>query len=333
MTGILEDPSVSPDGEKLVFTLYSRGWATSALYESAADAGASPMMLNGSQGKCCAAWSADGNFLAYGTAHREGSDLWALLMQTGFPHRSKNPIRLTAGPLGYSGAIPSRDGKHIYAIGTKRRGELVHYDLKSRQFLPFLSGISAIDPTFSRDGKWVAYTSYPDHTLWRSRSDGTESRQLTYPPMQVAYPFISPDGTRVAFQTSQWETYLISTSGGTPELVEKHSGGANWSPDGNLLVYTSGNDEPMDEEKRTSLQILDVRSKKASKVPSSEGIVGCWWVTQDQLVAASGDGTKLVTFDLKTEKWSDLAAEFCELVGLTRREIPVFHDRRSGTEG
>ena len=66
------------------------------------------------------------------------------------------------------------------------RGELVRYDMKSHQFVPFLSGISAISPTFSKDGQWVAYTSYPDHTLWRSRSDGTERRQLTYPPMEVA---------------------------------------------------------------------------------------------------------------------------------------------------
>jgi hypothetical protein len=46
--------------------------------------------------------------------------------------------------------------------------------MKSKQFVPFLSGISATDPTFSRDGRWVAYVSYPDHILWRSRGDGSE---------------------------------------------------------------------------------------------------------------------------------------------------------------
>ncbi len=80
------------------------------------------------------------------------------------------------------GPIPSRDGKQIFAIGAKQRGELVRYDVNAKQFVPFLFGISAFDPTFSRDGKWVAYTSYPDHMLWRSRSDGAERMQLTYPP-------------------------------------------------------------------------------------------------------------------------------------------------------
>ena len=50
----------------------------------------------------------------------------------------------------------------------KPRGELVRYDVNSKQFLPMLPGIAAFAPTFSRDGEWVAYTSYPDHTLWRS---------------------------------------------------------------------------------------------------------------------------------------------------------------------
>ncbi len=32
------------------------------------------------------------------------------------------------------------------------------------------------------------------------------------------------------------------------------------------------------------------------------------WVTQDMLVAVTEDGLKLKTFDLKTQKWSDLLA-------------------------
>jgi serine/threonine protein kinase len=204
---IVEEPSVSPDGKRIAFTLYSRGWSTSALFEGAADGQAPPTILKAVQDPhpCCANWTSDGKYLVY-TAypHGEGADVWALPMETGIFHRSRKPIRLTAGPLSYSGAIPSRDGKQIFAIGTKRRDELVYYDMKSHQFLPFLGGVSAIDPTFSRDGKWVAYTSYPDHTLWRSRSHGTERMQLTYSPMAVASPCISPDGTKVAFRTADW---------------------------------------------------------------------------------------------------------------------------------
>jgi hypothetical protein len=62
-------------------------------------------------------------------------------MRTGlFCHPGK-PVRLTNGPLPYSDPYPNRDGKQIFVLGTKERGELVHFDMKSHQFLPFLSGI------------------------------------------------------------------------------------------------------------------------------------------------------------------------------------------------
>ena len=310
---IVEEPSVSPDGKRIAFTLYSRGWSSSALFEGGADGATLPAVLNVGQNPhaCCATWTSDGKYLVYGTVnYGEGSDLWTLPMQTGFFHRSKEPIRLTAGPLSYSGAIPSRDGKQIFAIGTKRRSELVHYDVKSHQFLPFLSGISAIDPTFSRDGKSVTYTSYPDHTLWRSRSDGSGRMQLTYPPMEVAFPSISPDGTKVAFRTSDWDLYVMKMDGGPAQLIAKHSDSSNWSPDGNLLLFTSYSEAPVGENTRMYLQVSDFRTGKTSVVPSSHGIGGGLWITQNTFVAARFDPSRpgFLTFDFKTQKWSDLVA-------------------------
>ena len=308
---IVEEPSVSPDGRLITFTLYSRGWSSSTLFEGEADSATPPTGLNVGQNPhpCCAAWTPDGKHLVYGTVnYGERSDLWTLSMQTGFFHRSKEPTRLTAGPLSYSGAIPSRDGKQIFAIGTKRRSELVHYDMKSHHFAPFLSGISAIDPTFSRDGKWVTYTSYPDHTLWRSRSDGSERMQLTYPPMEVAYPSISPDGKNVSFRTSDWDLYVMKMDGGPAQLIAKHSDSAHWSPDGSLLLFTSYTDAPVGENTRMYLQVFDFRTEKTSVVPSSHGIGGGWWIAENTVVAVRFDPSRpgFVTFDFKTQKWSDL---------------------------
>ena len=39
---IVEEPSVSPDGQQITFTLYSRGWSTSSLFETRAD-GSAPL--------------------------------------------------------------------------------------------------------------------------------------------------------------------------------------------------------------------------------------------------------------------------------------------------
>jgi len=310
MDGYIQDPSVSADGKSVTATLYSRGWASSKLVEIGADgAGLRPILSSDKDGRpCCTRWTPDGRYLVYGTAHREGSDLWALPMQTGFFRRASTPIRLTAGPLEYSGASLSHDGKQIFAIGTKRRGELVHYDMQAQQFLPFLGGISAIDPTFSKDGKWVTYISYPDHTLWRSRADGTERTQLTYPPMKVVAPFISPDGNKAAFTSGQYDIYVVGTDGGAPQKIAEHSAAANWSPDGNVLLFTSylGYDRPAAERHKSYLQTFDLRTKETRVVPSSEGKGGGIWIGQDGLIAEGEENRKFLYFDVKAQKWSEL---------------------------
>ena len=51
--------------------------------------------------------------------------------------------------------LPSKDGKKLFVIGIQQRAELVRYDAKSGEFIPYLGGISAGDVDFSRDGQWV----------------------------------------------------------------------------------------------------------------------------------------------------------------------------------
>jgi Tol biopolymer transport system component len=226
-------------------------------------------------------------------------------MKAGFFKRVHQPIQLTNGPLSYTFPVPSRDGKQIFALGAKERGELVRFDMRTKQFLPFLSGISAFSPTFSRDGNWVAYTSYPNHTLWRSRPDGSESLQLTYPPMEVYYSFISPDGKQVVYGNVKGETYVISMDGGPPQRVlQKDTCCANWSPDGNQLVFMNARDAA-----HLELQFLDLRTGKRSVVPGSQDLEGGQWVTEDTLVAETNNGSKLVIFNVRTQKWSDLVLE------------------------
>ena len=189
--------------------------------------------------------------------------------------------------------------KQIFVLGTKQRGELVRYDMKSHQFLPFLSGISATDPTFSRDGKWVSYASYPDHTLWRSRSDGTERMQLTFPPTDELFPVISPDGTKVAFFTDKNEIFVLDMQGGQPQKVADNACCASWSPDGNYLLH------PV-LLPPYGLQIADLRTGKNSAVPSSDGMSGGYWLSQDTVMVLNANRTKFVIFNFKTKQWTDM---------------------------
>ena len=300
--GIIGRPSLSPDGRQLSFTRNSQS-SPPSLFEANSDGSGVRPMLDTRQNSdvCCAEWTPDGKYLVFSKSSGSIWDIYVLPLQSGLSSRSQEPVRLTNGPLSYSGVVPSRDGKQIFAIGTLRRGELVRYDGKSRQFLPFLSGISAIDPTFSTDGKWVAYITYPDHSLWRSRADGADRLQLTYPPVRPIYPFISPDGKRVAFSTTVGDVYIVSMDGGPPQRIfEKNGSTATWSPDGNRLVVTSH--DATDWE----LATYDLRSGRLSPLPSSRGLSGAQWLTQETLVALAKFPRRLVSFDLRTQKQSDL---------------------------
>ena len=289
--------SVAPSGRRIhVGQLLNGDWR---LFEIGVDGRGLHEVRRFKDGEAFFLWMPDEKYLVYQSGDARQSDIWLLPLQTGLFRRPGKPIRLTNGPIPYSAPCPSRDGKQIFVLGTKERGELVRYDMASRKFKPFLSGISATTVTLSRDGRWVAYIAYPEHTLWRSRTDGTERKQLTFAPMNIYDASISPDGTRIAFCTHNGELYRVSVEGGSPQKIEGNTFFANWSPDGNYLYYQRGFGG--------GGVIADVRTGEKSPVASSENKVG-HWLDQDTLIAFNAaEKNKFETFDLKTRKWNDFA--------------------------
>jgi len=283
-----------------------RHWRFRSPTISNADGSGQRAIVSGSEGRraCCGQWTPDSRYIVFWDRNQGRPDLWVAESQAGFLQRAHPPVRLTNGPLSYTGPVPSRDGKQVFAIGTNQRGELVSYDVSSKRFVPILPGISAFSPTYSADGKWIAYTSLSDYSLWRCRSDGTDRLQLTYPPVRANYPFVSPDGKQVTYTDFAGAIYVTSMDGGLQQKVaEKSSSAASWSPDGNLLVYAD-----YGESARTKFWLYDLRTGNRTLVPGSQDLLGVQWVAEDLLVAASRDHTKLVLFDVKTQKWSDLVS-------------------------
>ena len=272
-------------------------------------------------GACCGAWMPDGKYFVF---QSEGH-IWAVREAGSFFHEvNREPVQLTAGTVSYSYPVPGKDGKKLFAVVGFRRGELEHYDTRSKAFEPFLGGISAEGVSFSKDGQWVAYVTYPEGILWRSKRDGSDKLQLSSSPFYAMLPRWSPDGKEVAFYTyqpdqpdKQLRIYLVPSGGGAPqELTPNYPGlqmDPGWSPDGKSLVFGGPNSGP------TAIQVVDVKTRQVSLIPGSKGLFSPRWSPDGRyLVAMPADQSGLMLFDFKTRKWSTLFEGIPEFLNWSR---------------
>ena len=146
--------------------------------------------------ECCGRWTPDGKYFVF----QSRGNIWAVTEKGNLLGKADHqPFQLTSGPMTFLSPLPSKDGKKLFVVGALAHGELARYDAQSAEFVPFLSGISADSVSFSRDGQWVAYVSFPEGTLWTSKLDGSQRIQLSYPPLYSMLPSWSPDGKQIVF--------------------------------------------------------------------------------------------------------------------------------------
>ena len=308
VSGIPRGPRVSPDGKRVRFTVDMAGTAL-AIWEMRADGSNLHPLFPGWHNpptECCGEWTPGGRYFLFINQSVSGGNVWAL-KEPGVFGRSSAPVQLTTGPMSFNSLTPSVDGKKIFVDASQGRGELVRYDPKSSEFLPFLSGISAGELDFSRDGKWITYASYPEGAIWRSRLDGSDRLQLTYPNGLDGLPRWSPDGTRVAYVSllpgRPWKIFLVSAQGGTPEeLLPSDDGEADptWSADGKRLAFGRRAATLV-----LGIYIVDLSTHQVSLLPGSENFFSPRWSPDGNYLAAlNADSSALMLYNFSTQKWS-----------------------------
>lgn len=316
----------SPDGTRLRFWRHTVETTTNSIWEISSDGTDLHPVLPGwgePPGECGGCWTPDGKYFVFQALRivngRLKVQIWALPEEKRAAGQPAQPVQITFGVGDSLAPAFSPDGRQLYIVGRQQRGELVCYHPQSGQFLPYLGGISAEHVSFSRDGKWVAYASYPDARLWRCSRDGSNRQPLTSPPMRAFMPQWSPDGTKIVFHGmlpgEPWRPYLIPAQGGPAQLVADMPynvavSARCWAPDGSAIVFNLSPFHNVGPPEAMGAYFCHLKTGRLTKLPDSEKriVVGGWSPDGHHLLGQPRDLSALLLFDWVARQWSELAA-------------------------
>lgn len=143
------------------------------------------------------------------------------------------------------------------AIALSPDGQRVVIDLQGGLWVVPIAGGEAVritdeygdarQPSFSPDGKRVAFQSYRDGTwrIWTVGIDGADLKAVTSGPFDDREPHWSPDGRTIAFSSDRsgnYDVWALDVASGGVRQVTRDDGNEffpAWSPDGREIAYVS----------------------------------------------------------------------------------------------
>ena len=320
----------SPDGKRLRFTLENPGSETdtASLWEVSIDGSNLHPVFPGwhePARECCGQWSADGRYYVFLSTQGDGQgadfSVWARREKSAFPwSRPSAPVRLTAGPISFGSLAAMKNGQRLLAIGRSHdQIELLRPTRDRKQFFPMIKLSEVFGATLSPKGDWLALILPGIHswTLWRSRPDGIERTQLASDfPGGVDMPRWSPDGTKIVFQGVRegrpWNIYVVPSEGGTTQELlpnDQVHEFPDWLADGESVVYSTPPASQSAPREASGIFVLDLKTRKATKVPGSEGLRNPRVSFGGRYLAAlSEDQRKVLLFDFQTGDWKEIAS-------------------------
>ncbi|HLJ15154.1 MAG TPA: protein kinase [Bryobacteraceae bacterium] len=313
-------PRWSPDGTVLRLTVEDDLTAFSSLWEVRSDGtNLHPLLPGWNQppAERSGIWTPDGNYYVFQSTRNGKTEIWALRENRGlrrfFDRHRSVPTQVTSGQMSSLSPAFSPDGKTLYVIGEELRGELQHLDKRSMQFVAYAGGISGDGADVSRDGQWITYIAFPEGGLWRSRLDGSERLQLTFPPVRAGAPRWSPDGKTIVIHArvpgQPAKTWIIPADGGAMEPVTPgrfFEISPGWSPDGNSLIFSSAPSATSTDA--SGIFLVDLHSRQMRKVAGSEGLFAPEMSPDGQYIVATSQNGHAMLFDSRTESWTAVPA-------------------------
>jgi Tol biopolymer transport system component len=248
----------SPDGKWLVVPDRASPKQPTALYLVSADSGEKRKLTSppsSSVGDGNPAFSSDGRTLAFSRHFSLLVSELYLLPLSGDLTTDGELKRLTFEQRQSFSPVWSLDGRDlVFVSGSQHHRGLWRTAASGAgapEPLPF-AGISAVDPTISRQGRRLAYAQRLwDVNIWRAEIPGPHGK--VSPPMNLIsstfldhLPQYSPDGKRIAFESyrsGSAEIWVCNSDGSGASQLTRFGGPETqhprWSADGKRLVFDS----------------------------------------------------------------------------------------------
>ena len=290
-------PTPSPDGKRLAFVKRLPG-LTSAIYLKDLESGKEwPVYeaferdlqeTNGSQGNAPAiAWTPDGAALVFwagGKIRRldvESREARVVPIRVRAEKKVQTALRfpVDVAPDTVTVRMPrwaqySPDGAQIVfqALGVLWRRDVASGEQRR---LTRQTEHGEFYPTFSRDGRWIAYTTWDDEEFGSLRvvaADGGEGRTVTAEKGHYLEPSFSPDGETLVYRkiaggfllSPLWSNepgvYSIPTAGGEAKRIVKDGFAPQFGADGERLFFSTAGEDNELILKSVNLEGLDERS-------------------------------------------------------------------------
>jgi TolB protein len=133
----------------------------------------------------------------------------------------------------------------------------------------FAPGTLDYNGTWSRDGRWIAFTSERNGSadLYRARPDGTGLERLTDDPAFDDQAAFSPNGSQIVFVSTRAagraNLWILNVATRKARPLTSGQWGdfrPSWSPDGNWIAFSSDRGHPMEMAKGRweALHVVDI---------------------------------------------------------------------------
>ncbi len=236
-------PRFLPDGRHFLYLARSILREKSAIYVGSLDSSDSKFLINADS---TPAYAPPGYllFLRERTLMAQAFDAGKLQL-TGEPFPIAEQVGLNPSNARAFFAV-SDNGVLVYRDFVFTDTQLAWFDRTGKQLAPVGTVGQITNLALSPDDQRVAVTRFDTQTgstdLWLI--DQARETRLTFDPANDASPVWSPDGSRIAFNSSRSgsiDLYVKPSSGGTEDLLFKSSnpkGPQAWSADGRFILYS-----------------------------------------------------------------------------------------------